>query len=59
MDEEAELNIEEKWIIIKSLQCLHNLKYLADLAIINQKNSDLIQILIEEVVKIRESLHDK
>jgi hypothetical protein len=57
-DEEPILEEEEKWIIISALKCLHNLKYMADLTIINQKNSELLQVLIEEVVKIREALHE-
>lgn len=57
-DNSSELNIDEKWIIIRSLQALHHLKYVSDLAIISQKNSEMLKMLIEEVVKIREALHE-
>lgn len=57
MDEQLEY--EEKWIILQALKCLHNLKYISDLAIISDKNQKLLEQLIEEVVKIREALHGK
>jgi hypothetical protein len=53
------LDHDEKWIVLAAIKCLHNLKYISDLAIIGQKNSDLLEQLIEEVVKIREALHGR
>lgn len=58
-DETPDLTDDEKWIILKAIQCLHNLKYIPDLVVVGQKNNDLLEILVEEVVKIREALHDK
>lgn len=53
------LEYEEKWIILQAMKCLHNLKYISDLAIISDKNQKLLEKLIEEVVLIREALHGK
>jgi len=53
------LETEEKYIVLKALQALHNLKYVADLAIMGQKNTDMLEMLIEEVVKIRKALNER
>lgn len=59
MTDKSGLEDEEKHIIVKAMQALHNLKYISDLAIISQTNSDQLKVLIEEVVKIREALDER
>lgn len=59
MTDKSGLEDEEKHIIIKAMQALHNLKYISDVAVIGNENKELLRILIEEVVKIREILGDR
>lgn len=56
-EEVSMLDEEERYIIVKAMQCLHNLRYISDIAIISQKNSELLEMLIEEVVKVRETMN--
>lgn len=56
--DDQELQPDEKYIVLCAIKCLHNLKYIADLAISSKKNEEMMQILIEEIVKIREALQN-
>lgn len=53
---DEELTDIEKDIVIKSLRCLHHLKYIGDLAIMFNENKGALDILVEEVTKIREAV---
>ena len=56
MDEPI-LEEEEKYIILQAIKALHQLKYIADIAILMQENKDLMVDLIEEIVAIRQMIN--
>jgi hypothetical protein len=57
--DDQDLTTDEKYIVLSAIKCLHNLKYIADIAIRCRENGEMLKILIEEIVKIREALHGK
>lgn len=50
----SELTDEEHAIVLGALKCLHQLKYIPDIAIMLKANNELMQTMIEEIVKVRE-----
>lgn len=52
----SELTEEECRIILGALKCLHNLKYISDIAVALQDNALLLEAIIEEVALLREKI---
>lgn len=48
------LTDEEHAIVLGAIKCLHQLKYISDIAILIKDNNALLEELIEEVAKVRE-----
>jgi len=52
----SEITDEETRIILGAMACLHQLKYIADIAISMNENKMLLESLIKEIVEIKEKM---
>lgn len=56
MTDKSGLETDEKEIIIAALKCLHQLKYIANVAIEMKEQNVMLKQLVEEIVKVRANM---
>ncbi len=59
MSDKSGLEDDEKHIIIAALKCLHQLKYIGEVAISLKEQQKQLGMLIEEIHKIRATLENR
>lgn len=52
----SELTDEELHIVISAMRAMHQLKYIADIAVALKENNKLLEVLINEIMVIRDKM---